>query len=162
MSARTLCRSGLLVAALGAVGSANAYFFNVLGTCDANGTITSTTAEFSSLPEFGNNFSYFTLFFLNGDFQSDFTNGASVLDLVGTGGNVVNANNTYSFSGQYTVTNAVNTTVPLGSTGTYSATFDLNAGFFSYSVAGGPVPEPASMAALGLGSLALLRRRRSR
>lgn len=160
MAATTIYRTTLLAAALGIAASAHAYIFDVLGTCDSSGTITSTTFTFSSLSEFGTAFSYNVAFFFNGDYTANFTNGASSLALSGTGGAVTFSNNTYSFSGDFNVDSATATSVPIGSTGTYSATFDLNAGFFSYSIAGAPTPEPASIAALGLGVLVIARRRR--
>lgn len=151
----------LIASAFAAACSANAYIFNVAGTCDSNGIITGTSYEFSSLPEFGNPFDFSVAFFGNGDFQAYIFKGSAELDMSGSGGSVVFISNTVSYSGHFTVTNSIDNTVEVGSTGTYSATFDLNAGYYSFSIAGSPVPEPASMTALGLGALALIRRRRS-
>lgn len=161
MKTASLFRLALVASALGAVATAHAYIFTVVGKCDAAGTILTTDFETSSLPEFNNTFTYSVLFFFNGDFSGGFANGPSLVTMSGTGGSVVTGGGSYSFSGDYTVDSAAATSIPLGSVGTYSATFDLDAGNYSFSVAGQPVvPEPATMTVLGLGALALIRRRR--
>lgn len=160
MKSTTLFRLALVASALGAVATAQAYIFTVVGKCDSNGVIQTTDFETSSLAEFGNTFSYGVVFYFNGDFTGGFSNGPSSVTMSGTGGSVTTGGGSYSFSGNYTVDSAANTTIPLGSPGTYSATFDLDAGNYSFSVAGQPVPEPATMAVLGLGGAALMRRRR--
>ena len=156
---KTLFRSALVVSALGAVTMAHAYIFVATGACDSNGIIQSTVYEHSSLAEFGDTFTYGISFFLNGDFQSGFANGPASVTMSGTGGSVFNAGNSYSFAGTFTVDTAAATSIQVGSHGTYTGTFDLAAGNYSFAVAGDAVPEPASMAVLGLGVAALVRRK---
>lgn len=160
MKTSTAFRLACVACALSVVATAQAYIFTVVGTCDNTGTILTTDFKTSSLPEFGNTFDYTVLFFFNGDFQATVDNAPASAAMSATGGSVVTGGGSYSFSGDYLVDSSANTTIPLGSTGTYSATFDLDAGNYSFSLAGQPVPEPTSMALLGLGAVALMRRRR--
>lgn len=52
----------------------------------------------------------------------------------------------------------------VGGTGTFGSTYNINDNYSSTTLSGhlDPVPEPASLAALGVGALVLIRRRRNR
>ncbi len=162
MNIPKILRLSLAALSLGVAASANAFILNASGLCNSAGQITTTSNEFSSLPEFGTTFGYSVGFGLGNPstFTASFTNGGASLNLIGTGTSS-SVNNAYSFMGSWTVSSQANTSVLSTATGTYSATFDINAGYFTYGVAGAnPVPEPTSFAALGLGLVAVARRRR--
>ncbi len=67
----------------------------------------------------------------------------------------VNNGGVTSFSGAWT---GVTSGLGINNFGTYSGSFD-GQGNYSISITGAPVPEPASMVALSLGAVGLLRRR---
>lgn len=152
-------RASLVAAALAAALSANAWIVSIAGDTNASGIITTVDYKYSNLAGINTaTFSYFVSFNPGtGAAFGNFTDGASVLDVAGVGASNI-ANNTYSFSGVWTKTALTN--LPVASTGTYTALFDLNSDRYNVSFAGAPVPEPAPIAALSVGALALLRRRR--
>ena len=146
--------------ALGAALSAHAFLFAITGTVDSNGSITSTTSEFSNLAEFGNSYAYDVVLYTGGGGTSTFTNGSSTITLTETG-TASNVNNIYSFAGTFVTSADANTSIPNGTSGTYSSTFDLADGLFTFTAAGAnPAPEPVSVGLLGFGVAALIRRRK--
>ncbi|RYG25026.1 PEP-CTERM sorting domain-containing protein [bacterium] len=152
-------RLAVVTAALTAAMSAHAWIITTIVTIDGGGVATGTVSRFSSLPQLGNTYSWGFLVNGAGDLTTaTFANGGSSISLAGTGTST-SLNGTFSFSGNWAASSIVN--LPVENTGTYSGTFDFNGGYATLTVAGDDVvPEPASMAALGLGVAALARRRR--
>ena len=153
-------RATLVAAALAAALSANAWIIAINGTINSSGGITGTTYQFSDLTGLNNTFIYSFGVDSAGAIGATISNGTSLLSLVNTAGTNVSHfnNNTFSYSGEWTATSIAN--LPIKNTGTYSGIFDYNGGNFAVQFAGAPVPEPAPIAALSIGALALLRRRR--
>lgn len=152
-------RLAAVAAVLGAALSANAFVITVTG--DYTGGISNpsltVTSEQSNLVGL-ENFAVYTLQApvtgTTSTINLDFKSASNTLLLSGQGFAVTSG--TTSFAGTWTGTYTGDATI---TSGTYSGTYDKS-GKFSIAVAGEPVPEPASMAALGIGAVALLRRRR--
>lgn len=145
-------------AALGAALSANAYVLTITGDVTGNGVLTATTTQsnLSGLP----NFVFTGSAPVTGSassFTGSFLGSTNSISLQGAGF-ALSGGGTTSFAGTWTGT--VSPALGIKNTGTYSGSYD-NLGKFSIAVVGQPVPEPASMAILGLGALGLIRRRKA-
>jgi hypothetical protein len=148
---------------MGMVGmQAHAWVINVGGTYTGTflgGFSLSQTWQNSTL--FPGTFGHGVLFTLinstNHAGQETFSDGVRTLELNFTGTHI-ELNGTHALSGTWNATNIQN--LAILDAGTYTFVFD-GAGNWSHSVVGA-VPEPATVAALGLGGVALAARRRRR
>lgn len=146
---------------VGSVVSAQAWVINLGGTYTggANPNVISLVWENSTL--FPGGFSNGTSFGYTATTNagsSVFTDGVRTLNFDFSGINI-HAGGTQSWFGTWTATSIINLNTK--SEGTYTFSFDgINQ--WSESVVGQPVPEPASIALIGIGFATLLRRRRAR
>jgi len=155
---KSVLRVSVVAAVFGAALSAHAWIINVVGTYDTNtGIINSTVMEYSSLPQLNTTFSYGVALGPS-SFGLSVVNGASSLSLTGVGTGTFNGGTT-STAGNWTGSHV---NLPIQDLGTYSGSYD-GEGNFAFTVVGQKaVPEPASMAVLGLGLVGIVRRRRTR
>ncbi len=95
--------------------------------------------------------------------SAGYTNGVDSFQFDLTIAGFVLGPNTSSTSGNWTYTGGTGAFANLQGSGTWSASYDANTKVSSYTTVVGeltPVPEPASLACLGLGVAFVLRRRR--